>query len=340
MKHRLTHRAVLALAVCVTCVLAFGVTLAQAVTDANLGGDNELVVNLADAQTDVQNAGAQVNVYRIATGSKDANYDTYNYTFDVEPFTSLGEGYDPKTMTSDSWQSMAQAAQAIVASQGTTPVATAPAGDTITGLTNGLYLVLIPDASSQQYTYSFTPAIVALPGKVGADGAAVYNTADGRWTNTDPKVPVQMVAKWSMSELYGSLQINKTVTGFSGSPATFVFHIVDAETGGQVYEGYAAVQYTSEGEHSTTVGHIPAGLELVVTEEDSGSRFVLTSENGQTATIEPSETATVSFTNSPIENGRDGHGIENHFVFDENYNGGDWRLDVRAIDKSEYVTNY
>lgn len=338
MKHKMNRRVALAFAVCMACVLAFGAALAQADINSGLSGTNKLTVSVADPKTDVKNASVQVNVYRVATGSKDTSYDTYNYTFDVPAFKDLGEGYDPATMTSDSWQSMAKAASKIVSDKSLTPDASAPAGETIAELPDGMYLVVIPEAHSELNSFTFTPALVAVPGKVGADGSAVYNTSEGRWTNTDPEVPVTMVAKWSMSPLYGSLQINKVVPGFSGEAATFVYHIVDTQTSGQQYENYAAVQYTADGVQSATVNHIPAGMEVTVTEEYTGARFDLASDASQTTSIVANQTVAVDFQNKPNDSGKQGHGIENHFVFDEEFNGGDWHLDVHAIDASEVVS--
>ena len=332
MKHKISKRVLLALAMCVACVLAFGTTFAHASIDSNMGGTNELQVSVADPDTDVKNANAQVNVYLVATASKDATYDTYNYTFDVDAFKELGEGFDQATMTTDSWQKMAVTAKGIVESNSITPNATAPAGESITGLRDGIYLVLIPDAQSSMNTYTFTPALVSVPGKVGADGAPVYNTSAGRWTNTDPSVAVSLIAKWSMTPRKGALQINKTVNGFEGEAATFVYHIVDTETGGSKYENYAAVQYTAEGVQSTTVGNIPAGMSLTITEVDTGARYQVVGEASKTATVSADTNATVEFVNEPNGSGKGGHGIENHFVFSKDLNDGDWQLDVRAID--------
>jgi hypothetical protein len=338
MKHKMNRRVALAFAVCVACVLAFGAALAQADVNSGLSGTNMLTVSVADPDTDIKNADVKVNVYRVATGSKNASYDSYNYAFDVPAFKELGEGYDPATMSDDSWQRLAEAAGKIVDDGGLVPNATAPAGETIAHLPDGIYLVVIPEAQSESNSFTFAPTLVALPGKVGADGSPVYNTSGGRWTNTDPEVAVPVVAKWTMAPRYGSLQINKVVPGFSGEAATFVYSIVDAKTGGEQYSNYAAVQYGADGVQSTAVGHIPAGMKVIVTEEYTGARFELASDASQTATIVADETVEVDFQNTPDGSGTQGHGIENHFVFDEEYNGGDWHLDVRAIDASEVVS--
>lgn len=335
MKNKINKRILLVLALCVACVLGFGVTFAQASVDSGLGGPNELTVGVAIPEADLGDAPIQVDVYRIATGSKDATYDTYNYTFDVEAFKGLAEQYralaaDTKTST-EAWDDLAASAKKIVDDNHVAATAHADgSSETITGLPDGIYLVWIPDTASDTHTFTFKPALVVLPGKVGADNTPVYQTSEGEWTNT-----VTLYMKGSMKPRYGSLQIDKTVTDFNDEAATFVFHIVDTDTGGQQYENYAAVQYTAEGVQSTTVGHIPAGMTITVTEVNSGARYQLVSENDQTVIIEADQTATVDFTNEPNDSGKGGHGIENHFVFDEETNGGDWQLEVRTIDNSE-----
>ena len=332
MKHKLSKRAMLALAMCVACVLAFGATLAQAAVDSWMGGKNQLTIGVSDGGSDVKDANAQVNVYRIATGTKDSQYDTYNYTFDVDPFTELGKGYDPGTMNSDSWQAMAEAANKIVADNGTASNATAPVGEPITGLADGLYLVLIPDTTTGDYAYTFQPALVALPGKVGADGPA-YNTAAGEWTDQ-----VAAVIKWSRTERKGSLRINKNLTDFVGDDATFTYHITGTLADGTQYENFAAVHYSANGEVESfdIVGGIPAGLEVTITEINDGAQYQSVDGAERTATIVADDTVSVDFTNAPDDNsGKVGHGIENHFR--SSAADDDWQLEVRAIDRESEV---
>lgn len=335
MKHKISRSVVVVLTLCVVFVLGYGFTFAQASVDSGLGGPNELAVGVAIPEADLGDAPIQVDVYRIATGSKDATYDTYNYTFDVEAFRGLEEQYQALATgaqaSAEAWDELAASAKRIVDDNHVAASAHADgSNETITGLPDGIYLVLVPDTANDTYTFTFKPALVVLPGKVGADNSPVYQTWEGEWTNT-----VAITMKGSMEPRYGRLQINKTVTDFNDEAATFVFHIVDTDTGGQQYENYAAVQYTAEGVQSTTVSHIPAGMTLTVTEVNSGARYQLVSENDQTVIIEADQTATVDFTNEPNDSGKGGHGIENHFVFDEETNGGDWQLEVRTIDNSE-----
>ena len=335
MRHTRNNRLMLMACLLAACSLAFVASLAQAESDSGLGGINVLMVNVSanEGDSDIRATDTRVDLYRIATGTKNPSYDSYDYAFDIAAFKDLGDGYDPSFMTSDSWQRMADVAKAIVQEKGIRADATAKTGERVAGLADGIYLVLVPEATTGRNTYSFVPALVALPGKVGADGAPVYNTASGRWANADPVVPVPVTVKWSRTPRYGSLRIDKTVRDFKGEAATFVYHITDVETGGKVYENYAAVQYTAEGTKGITVGHIPAGIELAVTEEYTGARHRLVSEATQTVTVVADESVRVEFENEPDNTGTGGHGIENHFVFDEGR--GDWHLEVHAVDASE-----
>lgn len=332
MKHRLSKRIAIVLAACVTCVLAFGVTLAKADVDSGMSGNNKLLVSIADNNSGLAGLDAQVNMYRVATATKDSGSDTYKYDFKVEAFSKLGE-----KMAKSDWEGMAAEGAKIVRDRSLTPDAAAPAGQTITGLPDGIYLVLIPDVASAQYSYSFAPQIVSLPGKVGADGKPVYNTSEGRWTNSDPAVPVEIVAKPSMDVRYGRLEINKTVTDFSGEGDTFVYRIADTQTDGKQFEAIAAINYTANGAKPAVIERIPAGMEVTVTEVNTGARYQVVSEASQTVTIVGGGVTPVSFENEPNGSAKGGHGIENHFVFDQNRNGGDWQLEVHAIDVSEYA---
>ena len=149
---------------------------------------------------------------------------------------------------------------------------------------------------------------------VAEDGS--LNSAVGNWIPN-----AEIVLKASRDLRFGQLQIDKHVTDFAGEPATFVFHVVDTATGGEIYDNYASIYYDGGESHSTTLTQIPAGLELTVTEVYEGARFEADGPTTATATIVSGETVTVSFNNKRNGSGKGGHGIENHFEFGED---GDW----------------
>lgn len=336
MKHKISKRAVLVLAMCVACVLAFGTSLAQADIDSNLGGTNKLQLVLQDQnpESDVNNASMQdAKIYKVASVSKDQTYDTYNYTFDVQGFTELGNGFNPATVD---WQDMAKDAKEAVDGGNIDPVATMPVGETLTGLPDGLYFVDIPNARSTKFEYEFTAGLVTLPGKVDANNNPVYNTAYGRWTNTEPVVPVKAEVKYETTRLFGSLQINKSVIDSSGNPikngepASFVFHIT-----GEGCDEYVTAQFDGTTVTGGIIGHIPAGIPLTVTEVNSGAAYQVVGESSKPVTVyADTDPAVVEFQNTPNGSGKIGYGVENHYVYD----GDDWNVTQRTINASENTT--
>lgn len=330
--------------VLMVCVALSG-AFAWAEGDDNPTGTNQLqVVTAEDTHTDVGSASVPIRIYRIASASKDPNYDTYNYSFDVDAFKSLGNGFDQATADQLTYQQLADDAKELVEASGISPTATAntSAGEFETlanfdDLANGLYLVLADSVSTSTYSYSFIPAIVSLPAKVSADGmpTPMYNTSEGRWTNTDPVTPVKTILKHEEERLYGDLVITKQVENFSGEAATFVFHVYDTATNGDEYDNYATVQFIGGESDTATLPHIPAGLELTVEEDYSGARYQGTT-GAQQVTIVANEEVGVGFTNTRVI-GPPGHGIENsyEFVIDENSGEPDWILTPHVIDESE-----
>ncbi len=323
------------LAMCMLVALAFGGVAAWA-ADSGQGGDNNLTVNVSDdPESDIAKAGVKVNVYKIADAQKNGTYDIYDYTF-VAPFAAeLQSKYPLANMTAAQWEELAGDAKTIVeaeSSQATAVVSDAPAGEAITGLQDGLYLVLAPDAAGSARLYTFQPAVVAIPNKASqvVDGRDVIMTSDdyGDWLSD-----VAITLKYSESPLYGSLRINKTVTNFSGEPTTFVFHITGTTPAGTTYDRYASVYYSGGESASTVVNHIPVGTKLKVFEEYTGARFELVTGDDEEKTIvaDEDQMAHADFTNRQTSSGTGGHGIQNSFTLQqdgEDESHYDWMLEV------------
>ena len=336
MKHRFSIRALLVLATCVACLLAFGATLAQAdVYNSDKGGENQLTVDVANKESEyMRNVKLKMDLYRVGSAEKDPNYDAYNYKFESE-FEDLNQNFNQQTITNEGWTDKAADAKKIAARDEVKPyVGDVPMGDTITGLPDGVYLVVIPDTQSGKYAFTFSPTLVILPSKIDARGAPVYTSDAGSWTNIVNAVFLD--AKWTMKELKGSLEIKKTVTHFVGDDATFTYHIA-----GEGYENYAAIHFSASknGTQSTVVGGIPAGIVVTVTEVDDGAQYQVEGANVGTAPIVGNQTVTLDggfeFTNAPNDSGKVGHGIENHFVFSEEKD--DWQLAVREVNRTYEV---
>lgn len=315
---------VLVLALCLLMSVALSKALAE-------GEGSNTLRTIATASTDeafvadINTANIVVDVYKLADATKMENYDAYDYTL-VAPFTGLQSMFDgAQSGGASTWEDVANSAMDLIG--GAEKVASdVPVGEEIR-LDDGIYLV-IPHgedvdepatAYSDSYRYTFAPSIVALPTKVQEgydqqgylDGPIGTAAEYGDWTTE-----VTIALKPSQQPLYGDLIITKNVTELAGSePATFVFHVT-----GEGYDEYASVYVTSTDPVSTTLEHIPVGLEVTVVEEYGGGRYTPRGEASATATIVSSQsgqdTASVSFTNEPGGSYTSGgHGIENHFEY-------------------------
>ena len=355
----------LSLAVCLIAAVAFGGVAAWAVGTWWTPGGNSLTVTAANSNDeafleDIAKADVVADVIKIADATANDSYQAFDYTL-VKGFESLSEEFaaatGSKSSSAENWQRLADAAAKLVTltEPGTmtlTDAATGSITSTLSGLEDGLYLVIAhgtgitePDggkyvASSTYYDYIFPPTIVALPGKdeVNPDGEhAGYPSTDyGNWVK---EVAIEMKAE--RVPAMGSLKIVKNVTDFSGDPATFVFHIVGTQLDGTPYENYASVYYPEKPE--TVVEGIPAGTVVTVTEEYEGGRYEfesMTPADGKVTIVSDRraaidlnlEQASVTVVNKP--NGHDvpGHGIENNFTAAED---GNWTWHSTPVQDSE-----
>ena len=317
-----------------------------------------LTVNPADGvssavSADLDRAEVTLDVYKLADAIYEADeggsgYDTYRYENWAEGFDTIATHFATVSQNRESmaedWQGLyAEAAQA-VAESGMEPYTSGPFGE-FTLNDRGLYLVMahgyVPAdgahydaqkgfagvAYGDYLRFLFPPTMVAAPTKwadaEGSMSGVIYTDWEyGEWHDD-----AAIYLKSSYEPLYGSLRIDKAVEGYTGEETTFVYRIADVETDGKIYENFAAITVNGEGAGSTVVTHIPAGLEVQVTEEYTGGRYQLASENSQKATIvsdvavnrsEDDEVtmASVAFTNEPNGNHPGGgHGIENHYSF-------------------------
>jgi len=304
-------------AACLLAVLAFGGVSAQVARGA---GDNTLTVHAvaenSDYADDIAGADVVVDVYKVALAEPNSTYVTYDYT-PTGVFKDLTIPADPDA---SDWQDLANRAAALV---GPTAEGTASADETITGLDDGLYLVLAHGkgnttltAESDLYEYTFQPVLVAVP------GTSTYNTADPAGWDGNVTMSLKPERDWR----YGNLKIVKTVTDFpsDGEPATFVFHITGTRPDDKPYENYASVYFDGGTSHETTVTHIPVGTDVTVTEEYSGARYELVSSDDETKTIVADSDIQFSFTNKSNGSHTGGHGIENNFKLDKIDGGWDW----------------
>ena len=341
------------LAVCLLVALAFGGVSAYAAVAGT--GNNTLTVNATNnPEDDIAKAGVTVNVYKIATATKDSSYDTYNFTFDVAPFTSLASSYTKDTMTGAKWQDLAN--QAATMTEGATAATTSPVpvGEAITGLEDGLYLVVAADAHTEMFEYSFNPTIISLPTKeplkdssgnpiLDENGFPIIATSQeyGDWITTG-----NITLKSEQKPLYGSLRITKTVQDFSGERATFTYHIESTADSPHEYANDISVQVTESGTFEAFDTHILAGTVVTVSEIHEGTRYEFVSGDSTPKTIiadvlvgeQPDRYSnpTAAFENKSGGNPNQGHGDENRFELVKTGDGAtDWDWQWTKIQSSE-----
>lgn len=313
----------LVLMACLLAALTFGGLTAWAAEWWPGGGDS-LTVEPTDNQAlieDMKSADVVLDVIQIATATPNEQSEYFEYTL-IGDYAKLKI---PENPTSSDWRALAEEAAKIGK---TTPNGDVDAWAKLSDLDDGLYLVLGHSrgetngliAHGKQADYEFQPAIVALPSKPVDPETGEIHTDYGPWLSD-----VTVVLKSQLLAQYGDLKITKTVQGFSGEEATFVFHIVGTTPTGDTYDNYAGITCGASGE--TTVKHIPVGTKLTVQEENvyTGARYEYVSGDTSEKTIVVNDVVSAAFVNKANGSGKQGHGIQNNFTLVEN---GDWILEA------------
>lgn len=300
----------------------------------------------------------QVDLYRLATATTVEGMDTYGFFFEPEfaelklgdsEISELGLETGTVSVSEDQWNQFAQTvSKALMDGSTVQPVSSSTLTASVsfgtasfTGLPAGLYLVVthgkdeadywevqkddsgadnvVATASSDLYTYSFIPSIIALPTKNSVDGVITTAASNGDWIY-DATVSL----KASVEPRYGGISIVKNIDEFKGDEeVTFVFQIDAtgdfADNHNYHYSNVAAVAFNAATGLSTTavVDHIRAGAKVTVTEVYTGLKYnpgsiSMTTGDG---TIVADKTDGVVFTanNTFTDTTTGGHGIQNHF---------------------------
>ncbi|MBR1780154.1 MAG: hypothetical protein IJ751_01965 [Oscillospiraceae bacterium] len=300
---------------------------------------------------DLAGANVVIDLYKVADAVADDGYSTYS--FNVDSGYTLSHPLDSyenlMQLTSADWDDLAQDAAKAVLTSGQTfaKETTGNAGENIDGLDCGLYLViahgadlteytetaedgsLVTFANSNEYTYSFLPALIALP----STAADVTRTTDA---NGDPEAvttdggdwqfDVSATLKATREPRFGDLEILKTVSTY-GTRATCVFRVEATLEDTVVYSDVVGLNITAAGTSTIAIrGRLPVGATVTVTEIYSGASYSLTTSATQTAVIAPpgEPTAQVQFTNDYDETTTSGDGIVNQFFRDDT---GHWDVD-------------
>ncbi len=305
---------------------------------------------------------AAIDLYKVADAEKEEGYDTYRFVnrdgfAGLECDVPLG---DPDADGRELWTSLAQQAAAMAFSdaaavspvvEGAAPnTDLAPAG--ASGLEPGLYLMIVRGkgleredyieysaqetgealistvAYSDSYTFTYSPQLVALPTKEGAEGG-IATSDPGDWL-----YELELEPKFAMDGRFADLRIDKELTEYlAGSPATFVFTVEAVLHGSVVYSNAVSMTFDGPGIQSELIAdRIPVGAQVTVTEVYSGAtyRVAAGSAQAQTLTMANGDAGSADFANiASFRNvydgsGREGAAITNHFEYMDDGEGLIW----------------
>ena len=332
----------LALGICLLVMLTLRGIAAKALD--NINNDTLTVIKTNSADTsfsgDIRQAAIDVDLYKIYNAVPSTKYEIYDYEniegVDLKPLADY-KGTDGQV----DWEALATDAQKLLddgkltrTTYGTIP-ANADSGD-ITGLTDGLYLVVAHPTTTSIYEYTFSPAVAAVPSKNDANGDGIISTSfdDGEWQATG-----KITLKPKRLPLYGALEITKIITEPDPQEALFTFHIVGDTPQGEGYDNYASVTIKPNAEKeedrtkgSVIVDHIPAGTVVTVTEEYAAGRYdigTVSIDDGTSVIVADNEDGTHNLIHFSCKNTRKGdsyggHGVQNNFRYDNAYQEWPW----------------
>lgn len=272
--------------------------------DLDLTKDMYLDVTVAEQAAELKEAGLVVDLYLVAEAKKMKNFDTYEFDASKTSFAGLANDVRNPDVSNDDWREIAQkAAKIVLEGSSVTPQLTGQprlddkSGGEIKLPSGGLYLVL-PRASkdtdktaylkkqsdgslatvviSKGMKYTFSPQLVAVPGKPQYDSNNSYivtnNTADSvPWSYT-----VRMTLKVAYEEQETELEIVKSIDTYeTKDPATFVFDVEATFEGKKIYSNVETIVFDKPGMKVCKVKGLPVGAEVTVTEIYEGAVYEL-----------------------------------------------------------------
>lgn len=309
--------------VCAVAFSAFALSnyRSYAADPINVEQKCSLTVNLesggSEYEKDLKEMKIPVTLYKVA--DVDAGGD---FT-EIAGFEGLGLDQVSSETTADEWKIMAEKAEKkltdTTANAGTFEVQNGVGS--ISDLATGMYLVVPAETYNTDYSYlyQFTPYLTALPGN------NYYENENDDWI-----YDTQIGLKVEREMQYGALTISKELTGFSQvtQEGYFVFQI-EGEKDGVKYSNVASLSFDSDGTRTTVVEHIPAGMEVTVTEIYSGGSYKPDGATSIKVEIKSDQAvqagmqgAFVEFSNTYDGKLIPGTGVLNQFTAPED--GGDW----------------
>ena len=325
--------------------------------------DRECRLQVKLAATSMGEDGAEempdvaIDLYRVADAEKVDGYDTYRFV-NLDAFAGLECNVPVESPGADDielWTSLAQQAAAMAFADGSAiaPVVdgampnSSLASPGAVGLEPGLYLLIVRGnglereeyiireeqeistvAYSDSYTFTYSPQLVALPTRAGAEGGAA--TSDpGDWL-----YELELEPKFAMGGRFADLRIDKELLSFrTGSPATFVFTVEAVLHDNIVYSNAVSMTFDGPGIQSELIADkIPVGAQVTVTEVYSGAAYQVAAGSAQvqTVTMANADAGSADFANiASFQNvydgsGREGAAITNHFEYMDDGEGLIW----------------
>lgn len=299
MKKRIKQGAATALALMLT-VPAVMYT-ANAATGIDTDRDCSVSFQLDGTFQELESLEIPVKLYQVAKVDEAGDYET------LTGFESLDlESVDHET-TAREWEEKASQAVQIIEKNGNIQPIPATVEEGVQNLSTGMYLVEAQQVQSPEYTYSFTPYLLALPDNYYSD-----TNPDDSWV-----YDVTTGLKPEQEVRYGSIQINKTLDTYNATlgGASFIFSVEAVKDGETVYSDVVSLVFDGPGTRSVEVGNIPAGAQVTVTEVYSGSSYQIVGNDAATAVISAETPAQVSFANTYDGSNNGGSSIVNHFTY-------------------------
>lgn len=267
----------------------------------------------------------QVHLYRVADIK-----ETGAYT-EAKGFEELKLDQISDKTTAEQWAEKAAKARELIKSgvepAAETAVTLKDGKGEVRGLATGMYLIVADEVKSPYFTYSFKESLISLPNNYW------YNSQSDDWIyNLTKNNAVGL--KPDREERKGNLVINKTLTSYNATVggATFVFHVNVKKLDGTVTNNVYKMEFDGAGNDSFTIGDLPAGAEVTVTEAYSGASYKLVSDNDQKTTIiaqeEEGNPVSISFVNEYDGGQNGGSGVVNRFYKDGGTLG--WENDLNA----------
>lgn len=271
-----------------------------------------------------------VSVYRVADVDITGVHFTPVQAFSEMNFSKIND--KPAEVSAADWQALAEQADKICKEEQVNADQTIElknegeidgnARGKADGLMPGLYLIEAASEYNPEYTaqYQFTPYLTALPGSA----YTLEGSGSDEWV-----YEVTVGLKPEAVPQFGKLNITKILRNYNETlgRTTFVFHIEGKDRYGVTqYEEVESMTYTAAGSNTITLEHIPAGLNVTVTEVYSGASYTVEGKNSDTAFIwsgaaieaGAAKEASVTFSNRYDGGNRGGYGVTNHFESDGN----------------------